>query len=197
MANAKRVVINTTEDVLNSVKYYLNSVVNSSHSQGEFVAAAVRYLIENHIDLWEEDPDAVPYREVSPIQEEPSQVATVDQAPLVQLLQNIANSMNPANLVQTGVELGQLRAEVAKCEEVNKKLTVQSERDRKNADELLQMLHAEQDKGIAMAQELSRWQNYGKRCSAEFERLRGCSSWLHRIEVNEPVKPQTYDERRI
>lgn len=189
MANTKRVVINTTEDVLNSVKYYLNSCVNSPHSQGEFVAAAVRYLLENHIDLWEDDPDTVPYKEVGPVREESSQVAAVDQAPLVQLLQNIATNLNPAALVQNGIELGQLRAEVARCEEVNKQLTEASAHDRKQADKLLQMLHTEQDKAAALEKELERWKNYGKRCSAEFDRLRGCSSWLHRIDVNEPIKP--------
>lgn len=190
MANTKRVVINTTEEVLNAVRRYLNSHPNSQgvlRTQGEFVAAAVRYLSENHIDIWEEDPDAVPYKEV---QEPSSQIATIESNnPLIQLLQNIANNMNPADLVRTGIELGQLRAEVAKCEEVNKQLSDASEHDRKQSEELLQMLQAAQSKTADLEKELARWQNYGKKCSAEFERLRGCSSWLHRIEVNEPIKP--------
>lgn len=189
MANTKRVVINTTEEVLNAVRRYLNSHPNSQgvlRTQGEFVAAAVRYLSENHIDIWEEDPDAVPYKEV---QEPSSQIATIENNPLIQLLQNIASSLNPTALIQNGIEIGQLREEVARCEEANAQMKVASEHDRKQSEELLQMLQAAQSKTADLEKELARWQNYGKKCSAEFERLRGCSSWLHRIEVNEPIKP--------
>lgn len=178
----KRQVINTTPEVVNSVRNYVNSCANPQgrvRSLGEFVERAVQYLSINHIDLWLDDPLAAPYQEQPEEQEQTA--ASETSVALVSAFQAAMAAYSPESLHQKGVEYGRMQAECERLREEHRRMGDDLERERKRADESFAKVSELEDL-------IKRLESYKARAKREFERIEQEQSFIGKVEVRKPFE---------